>query len=150
MPIGSWETRGYLVGEQQVGEYRPRVKHQLASACALVLQHVPARHIAGQEVGRELQAARLDCEQRRQALDQLGLAQAGQAFEQHVAAREAGDEHHFGQRFLAKQNLPKAIQDLLGRLTSDLNVFGREQSGGHGILIVRRSEKATHGFALRR
>ena len=76
-----------LVGEQEVGEDRAGVKHELLAAVAL-LEDVAAGDVGGQQVGRELDAAEVERQQPRQRLHELGLAEPGQAFEQHVAARE--------------------------------------------------------------
>ena len=62
-------------------------------AAVALLQDVAAGDVGRQQVGRELDAAEVERQQPRQRLDQLGLAEPGQSFEQHVAAREQrGDD----------------------------------------------------------
>ena len=44
-----------------------------------------AEHIAGHQVGRELDALEIELENLADGADERGLAEAGQAFEQNVA-----------------------------------------------------------------
>ena len=76
-----------LVGQQQVGEDRAGVEHELLAALAF-LEDVAAGDVGREQVGRELDAAEVERQQPRQRLDELGLAESRQAFEQHMASRE--------------------------------------------------------------
>ena len=61
-------------------------------AVRVLLNDVRADDVGGHQIGRELDARELQVEHIRQRVHEAGLADAGDAFEQHVAARQqAGD-----------------------------------------------------------
>ena len=64
----------------------PGMKRKLRLPPATLLQHLGADDVGGHQVGRELDAARIEPEHDAHGLDQLGLGEAGQADQQRVAA----------------------------------------------------------------
>jgi hypothetical protein len=74
-----------LVGEQHVGEDGTPLGRELG---ALRVVDQGADEIGGQQVGRELDALELERQGARQRLDGERLGQAGDAFDQQVAARQ--------------------------------------------------------------
>ena len=79
-----------LVGQDQVGEDRPALELEPADALGRLEHHVGADQVGGHQVGRELDALKLELEGVGQRADQQRLAQAGHALEQHVAAGDQG------------------------------------------------------------
>ena len=73
----------------------PGWKRSVLCAAVVGLHDHAADDVGGHQVGRELDAriAQLKCA--RQRAQQRGLAQSGNAFEQHVAAGEQADQHAF-------------------------------------------------------
>ena len=65
----------------------------------------------GQQVGRELDAPDVERQQPRQRLDELGLAEAGQPFEQHVAAREQRGDDFVDRLLLAENHAAQLVDD---------------------------------------
>ena len=82
-----------FVGEQNVGEHRAGLKDQLALAGTGLLQDVRAENVAGHKVGRELDALEIELEDLADGADERGFAEAGQTFQQNMAARENADQH---------------------------------------------------------
>ena len=76
-----------LVGEQDMREQRTGGEDEFLR---LLVPDQPAGDVAGQEVGRELDALHVERERARQGARQHGLAQPGQVLEQQVPA---GDKH---------------------------------------------------------
>ena len=75
-----------------------------AALAVLLLQHGTAGHVAGQQIRGELHAPKGQTHQTGHALDQLGLAQARQAFEQDVTSRKTGHRDHLDQLCLAQES----------------------------------------------
>ena len=75
------------------------------------LEDVAAGDVGRQQVGRELDAAEVERQQPRQRLDELGLAQAGQAFEQHVSAREQRRDDLVDRLFLAENHAAQLVDE---------------------------------------
>ena len=68
-----------LVSQHDVGEQRPRLENELAATFDF-LEHRVSRDVAGQQIGRELDALGAEFEQFGEALHQLGFPESGQAF----------------------------------------------------------------------
>ena len=100
-----------LVGEQEVREDRPGPERHRPSL-GPVLQDVAAEDVARHQVGRELHPAKLDAEELGERLHQGRLADAGDAFEQHMPPAEDGDEHQPVQRRLAQQDAVELFEHL--------------------------------------
>ena len=93
-----------FVGQHDVGEERARLENELAAAVDF-LEHRVARDVAGQQVGRELDALGAELQELREAFDQFGFAQARQAFEQDVAAGEHAGDDEVDEFLLAEEDL---------------------------------------------
>ena len=78
-----------LVGHQELAEDRAGNEAEAALAAGAFLQHLGADDVGRHQVGRELDAARVEPEHDAHGLDQLGLGEAGQADQQRVAAATA-------------------------------------------------------------
>ena len=77
-----------LVGEEDVGEDRAALEHELAAAHL----HRPDQ-LARRRVGGELDALEVRAEHARHRLREQRLRSAGWSFEEHVAAGERRDQH---------------------------------------------------------
>ena len=71
-------------------------------------------HVRGHEIGRELDAAELGIDQRRQRLRHQGFCRAGDAFEQHVTPREQRHQHQFDSIFLPDDGQRRRFAQLIG------------------------------------
>ena len=96
---------------------------------------VGADDVGGHQVGRELDAAERAVERLGQRAHQRGLAQAGHAFEQRVAAGEQRDQHLAHQRPLADDHFADFVLD---RLAATRNRSGVRLSNGASTLVVFR------------
>jgi hypothetical protein len=81
----------------------------------LLIEDVAAAHVRRHEVGRELNAAVIARQHLPEHTHEQGLAQAGRAFEQHMAAREQGDEGVFDQIGLPDQGALDLASDSVKR-----------------------------------
>ena len=91
-----------LVGQQQVGEHRPGAK--LEFGCARVI-HQRTGDVAGHQVRGELHALELQLQRGREGAHQQRLGDAGNAFEQHVAAAQQRDDQTADHRVLPDDRL---------------------------------------------
>ena len=78
-----------LVGEQELGEDGALVEAEVARFWG---EDAGAEDVGGHHVGRALDAAEVEAEEAGEGLDGEGLGDAGDAFEQGVAAAEHGHE----------------------------------------------------------
>lgn len=93
-----------FIRQHDVGEDRAFLEDE--GFCPVhFLEDGSARDVPGQQVRRELDAARRERQRPGEPLDQFRLAQAGQPFQQDVAARQHADEDEFNEVFLAEQHL---------------------------------------------
>ena len=81
-----------LVGHQELGEDRTGDEAEAALAGLAFLQHLGAENVRRHQVGRELDAPRVEAEHDAHGLDELGLGETGHAKKQRVAAGQDGDE----------------------------------------------------------
>ena len=94
-----------LVGHQKLREHRTRqMKRKIALAARRLLQHFGAENVGGHQVGRELDAARVEPERDAHRLDQLGLGEARHADQQRVAAGEDRDQRAVDHALLAEDH----------------------------------------------
>src|SRR5438876_279474 len=77
-----------LVGEEDVGEDRAALEHELATPCLHRPDQLVRRRVRG-----ELDALEVRAEHPSHGLCEQRLRRAGRAFEQHVTAREGRDQH---------------------------------------------------------
>ena len=82
-----------LVGHQELAEHRAGHEAEAAAAGAVIVEDFGAGDVGGHQVGGELHPGGMQAEDGAECVDQQGLAEAGHADEQAVAAREDGDEH---------------------------------------------------------
>ncbi len=75
-----------LVGHQELREHRTGDEAEIALAAGAFLQHFAAENVGRHQVGRELNAARIEAERDPHRFDQLGLGEAGHADQEAVAA----------------------------------------------------------------
>ena len=85
-----------------------------------------ADDVGGHQIGRELDARILQVQHARKRAQQRGLAQSGNAFEQHVAAGEQADEN-------AVDDILLADDDLSDFLADPVELRGGELKGGIGL-----------------
>ena len=93
-----------LVGEEDVAEDRAGLEDHLAAAVRGGLEDVRAEDVAGHEVGRELHALEVELQDVAHGLHERGLAEAGQALQQDVPAREDAGEDEPVQLVAAEQD----------------------------------------------
>ena len=93
-----------LVGHQQLREHRAGDEAETALAARRLLQHLGAENVGGHQVGRELDAPRIEPERRAHGLDQLGLGEARHADQQPVAAGEDRDQRAVDHLLLAEDD----------------------------------------------
>ena len=92
-----------LVGQDEVGKQGTRLEHELPLA-VLLLQDGVARDVSRQQVGRELDAPGFQPERLGETFDEFGLAEAGQTFEQQMAARKQDGDNLIDKRFLPEEH----------------------------------------------
>ena len=80
-------------------------------AAVNLLENVAAGDVGGQQVWRELDAAKVDRQQSRERLHQLGLAEAGQTFEQDVTASKERGDHLVDRVLFAEDDPTQRIDD---------------------------------------
>ncbi len=94
-----------FVGENRVRENRAALELEFAPAGGGFHDDVGAEDVGGHQVGRELDAVEGKVQHFAQRAHQQRLAEAGHAFEQHVAAGEHGDERAFDDGVVADDDL---------------------------------------------
>ena len=93
-----------LVGEHEVREHGAGPEDEIGAARRRAQRH-RAGEIGGQHVGRELHATEVDAERAREGVGEQRLGDAGDAFEQHVAADGRRGEQHVDDMILADDHL---------------------------------------------
>ena len=81
-----------------------------------------ADDVGGHQIGRELDAGVAQAQGAREGAQQRGLAEAGDAFQQHVAGREQADQNAIDDALLA--------DDDFGDFVADLVEFGDRRARG--------------------
>ena len=102
----------------------------------VLLDDVHAGDVRGHQVGRELDAAKLEVERPRQGAGHQGLAQPGHTQQEDVAAAEQADQHVIDDRLLADDHLGDLFADAEPRIAQashDGGVFARERGGIFGL-----------------
>ena len=94
-----------LVGEHDVGEDRAGLEREALVAALVLGDHHRADDVGRHQVGRELDAREAQIERGGQRAHEHGLAEAGHAFEQRVAAGEQAGQHAVEDRALADDQL---------------------------------------------
>src|SRR5713101_1027747 len=119
-----------FVGEHHVGENRPGTEFKFAG---LGIVDAHAEDIAGKKIGSELNALESAMERFRERLGQGGFADAGDVFDEQVAASEQGDQCELDGVFLAEDG----AGDGALKLRDDLR-------GGSGHLLKTRGLPVTN------
>ena len=102
-----------LVGQDQVGEDRPGLEAQSLGAMIVTFNDHAADDVGGHQIGRELNARILQMQDAAQRSQQRGLAEAGHAFEQNMAAGEQADENAIDHVLLADDDLSDFVAHLI-------------------------------------
>ena len=100
-----------FVGQQEIGEDGPLLEFELLGVGVV---DGDADHVAGQHVGGELEAMEIRAHAARQRLRQRGLADAGNVFDQQVAARQQAGERQAQDVRLCRESprpVPTSISD---------------------------------------
>ena len=125
-----------LVGEQQIGEDRARLKYELFFARSGLLKHRAAEDVARQQIGRELDPFEIEHHQFAERLDERGLADAGKPLKEDVPAAQNTDEQQPVEPVLAEQDPIQLVDDPVRVAGSWKQFFG---GGG-------RRHRITHFF----
>ena len=115
-----------LVGQHQVAEQRPLVRHKLLRLRPV---HLRPRQVRRQQVGRELQPLKVHRHRPGQRADRRGLRQPRRTFHQQVPAGQHADHHRLDQRTLPHHHLPHLVDHAAERGAGGLD---RSGVGGHG------------------
>ena len=101
----------HLVGEQDIGEDRSRLKFEKLLAEGIFLDNVGAGDVRRHEVGRELDSRKLQAHHIAQSRNQLGLAQTGHSLQQDVAAGEQTHDYAVDDFAVTDDDLSNFIPD---------------------------------------
>ena len=100
-----------LVGEHDVRENRPGLELEERPAVRVLLDDVGADDVGGHQVGRELDARERQVQHVGERVDEARLADAGNALEQHVAAREQAGDREVHDLLVADDPAPDFLGD---------------------------------------
>jgi hypothetical protein len=127
-----------LVGQNHVGEQR--AGQELVFACPgfqVLLNHFRAGHVAGHQVGRELDALERKMQGLGQRIHQQRFGQARHSFQQRMSASKDRNQGLLDHLFLADNGLGNFVTDPIVGLLATLH-------GGH---IVARCGVSRHVFS---
>ena len=91
-----------FVGHNDVREHRPGLELEILSH---VVEHADADHVAGKQIGSELNSLERAVEGARNGMRQGGFAHARHVFQQEMPAREQRHQRHLNHFFLALDDL---------------------------------------------
>ena len=97
-------------------------QHKLPAALVLG-EHLGADDVGRQQVGRELNPLKLQMQRLGKRVDQGRFAQAGHAFQEHVAAAHHGQQHMLDDVVLADDELADFIADAVESRDEALDRF---------------------------
>src|SRR5690606_5245004 len=117
-----------LVGEHEVREHRALLHLPLAGVRVV---DVRADQVARQEVRRELDAPERPADRLRESRHGERLREPGQAFEEHVAVGEEGDQQAVDQFRLADDHLLHRAAEVLQHAAVLLDAFRDREDVGH-------------------
>jgi hypothetical protein len=133
-----------FIGEQELRENRPLAKLKAILARVIAGHDAGADDVGGHQIGRELDAAELEIEHPRQGLDELRLAEAGHAFQQHVPAGEDRDECGLDGPLLTDDYLPDGGAGLMEVVLEALGFVLQGGGVGHGRLLKgKRADRSS-------
>lgn len=107
-----------LVGKENLREDRPGPK--LEGTFGLI-EHIPAKHIGGHQIGSALQTSKGNADRRGERPRQSCLADTGYVLEQKVPSRQERNHRQLDDFFFAANHPPDALDETLRRLG---RVFG--------------------------
>ena len=110
----------------------PGWKRRVLAPCSSVSMIMLPTMSAGIRSGRELDARIFQVQDARQRAQQRGLAQAGNAFEQHVAAGQQADQHAFDHVLLADDDFGDFAADGVQPVHRELEC----RFGSHALIVV--------------
>ena len=119
-----------LVGEHDVGEDRPGLELEERAAVRVLLDDVGADDVGGHQVRRELDARELQVQHVGERVHEARLADAGNAFEQHVAAGEERRDRAVDDVFVTDDAAPDFLGDAGEPLAKLIDGFG-DRRGCH-------------------
>ena len=102
-----------FVGQNEMGEDRPGLKAQHLVAVVVRFHDHAADDIGGHQVGGELDARVAQAEGAREGAQQRGLAQARDAFQQHMSAAEQADQNAIHHALLAYDDFRDLVAYLI-------------------------------------
>ena len=117
-----------FVGEQQIGENRPARQREGAG---LKVEQIRTDDVARHQIGRELDPPEIEPDHARETAREQRLGGARWPFEQHVPAREQGDEQDVDRRLLPDHGLADLGANVLGKR---LDVFYGHRDFSHNQL----------------
>jgi hypothetical protein len=139
-----------FVGQHQVREDRPVLKAERLRAAFGIDDHA-ADDVSGHQVGRELDARIFQVQHARKRAQQRGLAQSGDALQQHVAAGEQADEHSVHHILLADDDLSDFVANILelgrGELKSSVGLHELILPQGRKMSIQLRRSGRRNGWS---
>ena len=89
--------------------------------------------VAGKQVGGELHAFGVEAEEAAEGAHEFGFAQAGQAFEEEVAAGEHAGEHVFDEGLLSEEDLAEVVADPVEGVAGGVEFVFGDGGVGHGV-----------------
>jgi hypothetical protein len=131
-----------FIGQHQVGEDRPVLEAEGFAAVFFSLYDHAAHNVGGHQVGCELNARILELKSPRQCAQKRSLAQAGNAFQKHVAAGEQTNQHTLNHVVLADDDFgdftAHAVEAFDGKLQGS---FGR-----HVVYVTGKARRVRTGL----
>ena len=129
-----------FVGQHQVGENGSLLEAQSLASMLFGFDDHAAHDVGGHEIGRELDAGILQREGAREGSKQRGLAQAGNAFQEHVSPGKQTDQHAF-------HHIVLTDDDFGDFLAHDCEPVHREFEGRFGchVVIVVQTKRTGRG-----
>ena len=116
-----------LVGQHDLGEERAGLEDELP---ARLMKDAGADQVAGEQVGRELDAVERTGQAAGQGLGQQRLADAGNVLEQQVAVGQQGDEREVDDVVLAQEDRGDVGLQLVGKLRASAADRGASAAAG--------------------
>jgi hypothetical protein len=131
-----------LVGEEELAEDGAGDEREGA---LLAIEHARARDVARHEIGRELQALEARARHPRERPRDERLAEAGRTLDEHVTARERGDEQPEHEIFLPDDDLRHLRADAMERRFERLGGHERVNNICYSRPRWRRYEPSSSG-----
>ena len=103
-----------LVAQHDVAEDRPGPEGE----SPLRREQVHPGDVRRHQIGRELNAAKLEAENEAERAHEQGLRRPGNSLEEHVAAGDQGGDRVSQGRLLSQHHTPELVQDRLPRISA--------------------------------